>query len=61
MPITSDTTLKLTVAKWLTPNGTNISLKGLDPTIPVKVTADNTANGADPVLDRALQYFKTGK
>lgn len=61
IPVTSDTTLKLTVAKWLTPNGTNISLKGLDPTIPVKLTPENTANHADPVLDRAIQYFKTGK
>jgi carboxyl-terminal processing protease len=59
--ITKDTTLKITVAKWLTPDGTWISKKGLTPTIPVTLTAANTANHADPVLDRALQYFKTGK
>lgn len=59
--VTSDTTLKLTVAKWLTPNGISISLKGLDPTIPVKTTDDDIKNKVDPVLNRALQYFKDGK
>jgi carboxyl-terminal processing protease len=59
--VTDNTTMKITVAKWLTPNGTWISEHGLTPDIPVTVTAANTANKADPVLDRALEYFKNGK
>ena len=61
LDVTDSTTLKLTVAKWLTPDGTWISLKGLDPTIPVKVTDKDIANKVDPAFDRALQYFKDGK
>lgn len=61
LDVTDTTTLKLTVAKWLTPNGVSISEKGLTPTIPVTLTAKNTAGGHDPVMERALQYLKTGK
>jgi carboxyl-terminal processing protease len=59
--VTDTTTLKLTIAKWLTPNGVSISLKGLTPTIPVAVTDQDITNKVDPVLNRALQYFKDGK
>ncbi len=61
LDVTDTTTLKLTIAKWLTPNGTWISLKGLTPTIPVTVTDADIANHVDPVLNRALDYFKNGK
>lgn len=62
MDVTSDTTLKLTVAKWLTPNGTWISKKGLDPTIPVVTAASDTTDhsATDMVFQRALEYFKSG-
>lgn len=63
MNVTDDTTLKLTIAKWLTPNGTWISKKGLTPDIVVKIPDDSSSTSAtttDPILDRALQYFKTG-
>ena len=58
--VTGDTTLKLTIAKWLTPDGTWISKKGLNPDIvvPVSTSTDNTI---DPVVARAMQYFKDGK
>jgi carboxyl-terminal processing protease len=59
--VTDTTTLKLTVAKWLTPNGVSISLKGLTPSIPVTVSAADVTSKVDPVLNRALEYFKTGK
>ena len=59
--ITDTTMLKLTVAKWLTPNGVSISEKGIEPTIPVKVTETDIKNKVDPVMNRALQYFKDGK
>ncbi len=61
LDVTSSTTLKLTVAKWLTPNGISISEHGLEPTIPVTVSDKDIANHIDPVLNRALEYFKRGK
>ncbi len=60
MPVTSDTSLKMTIAKWLTPDGTWISKKGLNPDIVVTIPKD-TDPKKDPVLDRALKYFSDGK
>lgn len=61
IPITSDTSLKITVAKWLTPEGVSISKKGLTPDIEVKITDKDIAAKRDPQLERAVQYLKTGK
>jgi carboxyl-terminal processing protease len=48
--------LKLTIAKWLTPNGTWIHKIGLTPDYPV---ATPLATGADdPVLAKALELLK---
>ena len=58
--VTDDTTLKLTIAKWLTPNGTWISKKGIEPDIVVPLPATPPTNGDDPILDRALQFIKNG-
>ncbi len=57
VPITPDTSLKVTIARWLTPNGHNLSHDGLDPDYPVDVTDANTKNGADPVMDKAVQLL----
>ena len=48
--------VKLTVAKWLTPNKRWIHKIGLTPDIAVAVPA-NTPPGSDPVLDRALAFL----
>ncbi len=37
IPITSDTSLKVTIAKWLTPNGISISHQGLTPDVIIKL------------------------
>ena len=58
--VTSDTTLKLTIAKWLTPNGTWISKKGIEPDIVVPLPTTPTV-GVDPILNRALDFLNTGK
>jgi carboxyl-terminal processing protease len=59
--ITRDTTLKITVAKWLTPNGDSISQKGIEPDIVVSMKPSSVKDGKDPVIDRALEFFRTGK
>lgn len=48
-------TLRLTVAKWLTPNGRTIHEQGLPADIEVKMTDDDIKAGKDLQLDRALQ------
>lgn len=57
--LTSDTSLKITVAHWLTPLGNSISNGGLTPDIEVKLTAENTKDGRDPVLEKATEYLKS--
>jgi carboxyl-terminal processing protease len=47
---------KLTVARWLTPNGHSIHQKGLTPDIPVTLPSPAPA-GTDPVLDRAVDVL----
>jgi carboxyl-terminal processing protease len=48
--------MKLTVAKWLTPDKRWIHKVGVVPDIPVEVPADTPA-GDDPVLDRAVEFL----
>ena len=55
------TSLKITVAHWFTPEGVSISNGGLKPDIEVLLTSENTKDGADPVLNRAVEFLKTGR
>ncbi len=57
MQLTSDTSLKITIAKWLTPKGNTIAEVGLQPDIEVKVTESNTQKGKDPVMEKALELL----
>jgi len=55
--ITSDTILKITVAKWLTPNGTSISEKGLAPDYPVEIAQKDLDAKKDPQMDKAVELL----
>lgn len=55
--VTPDTLLKITVAKWLTPNGTSISEKGLTPDYLVSFTPKDISNKKDPQLDKAVELL----
>lgn len=55
--LTPDTLLKVTVARWLTPNGTSISLKGLTPDYPVNITKDDVTKQKDPQMDKAVELL----
>ncbi len=61
--MTADTILKITVAKWLTPNGNLIAEQGLTPDYLVKLdkkparTTDAVQSGGDPQLDKALELL----
>lgn len=50
--------LKVTIANWLTPKGNLIADKGLEPDIVVKVTDEDWDTGQDPQFDKALEALK---
>jgi carboxyl-terminal processing protease len=55
--VTPNTILKITVAKWLTPNGTSISEKGLTPDYPIEITQDDLDAKIDPQLNKAVELL----
>lgn len=55
--ITPDTIFKVTVAKWLTPEGHMIDGKGLTPDYEVKSPTKAGADGEDPQMDKAIEIL----
>ena len=51
-------TLKVTIAKWYTPNGISINDNGIKPDIEVKRTEEDITNDKDPQLDKAKELIK---
>ncbi len=49
--------LKVTIARWLTPNGTSISDGGLQPDILATTTVDLIKEKKDPQKDAAVKYL----
>ncbi|MBG0770981.1 MAG: S41 family peptidase [Anaerolineaceae bacterium] len=49
--------VRITIARWLTPNGTQISDVGLTPDYEVELTEDDYLNGIDPQLDKAIEVL----
>ncbi len=54
----SGAALKVTVARWLTPNGISISEKGLEPNILINRTPKQRLEGVDPQQDSAINFLK---
>jgi len=52
-----DSSIKLTVARWLTPNGRTIDMEGIEPDTEVDLTFDDYNNDLDPQLDKAKELF----
>lgn len=50
--------LKVTVARWYTPNGQNIDKTGISPDTEVVVSEEDYAAKRDPQKDAALQFVK---
>lgn len=59
--VTEDSSIKITVAHWLTPEGNSISAGGVDPDIEVPMTLEDREAGRDPQLDRAVEFLLTGE
>lgn len=55
--ITPETALKITVARWLGPNGKQIPNTGIIPDVEVKMTDEEAKAGKDPQLDKAIELL----
>ncbi len=50
--------VRITIARWLTPNGNQIAEIGLTPDIEVPYTEADFEAGIDTQLNAAIEYFK---
>ena len=59
VPLTSDpaSSLKITIARWLTPKGHNLSHDGLDPDYVVPITDKDVTAGTDPQMLKAIDIL----
>lgn len=57
VPITSDTSLKVTIARWLTPKGHNLSHDGLEPDYKVEPTDKDIQDKNDVALNKAVELL----
>jgi carboxyl-terminal processing protease len=55
--ITPETSLKVTIARWLTPNGLSISKQGIVPQYEVKRSQEDILSGKDPQLEKAIEIL----
>lgn len=56
--LSDDSSLKITVANWLTPNGDLIQDMGLEVDVEVELTSEDIDAEQDPQLDKALELVK---
>ena len=57
--ITDDTSLKLTVARWVGPGGEPIPLEGLVPDVQVNMTEEDREAGRDPQMEKAVEVVSS--
>lgn len=53
-----DAVLKVTIAKWYTPKGKNVTKDGISPDKKVEMTREDVSAGRDPQLEAARQLLK---
>jgi carboxyl-terminal processing protease len=52
--------VRVTVARWYTPDNRQIHEQGLEPHVTVEFTQEDFENGDDPQLDRAISILESG-
>jgi len=57
--ITSDTSLKITIARWLTPKGEDITKEGIKPDFEVKMTSEDIEQEKDPQMEKAAEILRS--
>ncbi len=50
--------VRVTIARWLTPNERQIDKVGLEPDVVAEMTEEDYQNGKDPQLDKAIEVLK---
>ena len=55
--LSDGSSVKLTIAEWLTPNGNSIHETGIEPDVAVEFSLEDLENGLDPQMDAALQII----
>lgn len=51
--------IKITVAKWLTPNGAYINEEGITPDVEVEMTIEDYENDRDPQMEKAIELLNS--
>lgn len=57
IPMSQNTSLKVTIAKWLTPNGLTIEKNGINPDVEVKFVYDEKDTKKDNQMEKALEII----
>jgi carboxyl-terminal processing protease len=57
IPVGTDMSVKVTVARWLTPKGNQINEKGISPDTEIGITIDDIKNDRDPQMDKAIEIL----
>jgi len=58
LPLNGGGSLKVTIARWFTPDGKNIDKEGIEPDTAVELTAEDRTEDRDPQLDAAKAAFQ---
>ncbi len=58
IPLPDGSSVKITVARWLTPEGVSISESGLSPDIVIKRTPQQRLDNVDPQQEAAIKFIK---
>lgn len=57
-PLKDGSSVRITIAEWLTPKKREINKQGIKPDIEVKLSDDDVKNNRDPQLDKALAVVR---
>lgn len=58
LDLSDGSSVRVTAGSWITAGGRPVQGLGVAPTIEVKMTLDDERNKRDPVLERALEWFR---
>ncbi len=57
VPLRAGGELRITIAEWLTPNGTSINEKGIEPDYYIERTLEDHENNKDPQMEAAIKLL----
>ncbi|GAI06445.1 unnamed protein product, partial [marine sediment metagenome] len=56
--LSDNSSMKITIANWLTPNGISIDEAGLTPDVEIEMTDEDWEEDSDPQLEKAIEIIK---